>query len=87
MLTPLRILVGIALCFSTATSTAVAQNALSHAAQRVRPFITDDARVVGNRLAQLESWYRQDKETIQQWFLLAYGPTEWLELTLGGVVG
>jgi hypothetical protein len=39
---------------------------LSHAAQRVRPFITDDARVVGNRLAQLESWYRQDKETIQQ---------------------
>lgn len=55
--------------------------------QSVRPFITDDARVVGSRLAQLESWYRQDKETIQQWFLLAYGPTDWVELTFGGVIG
>ncbi len=87
MPTLLRLLAGIAICSSIATSVAVAQSALSSAAQRVRPFITDDARVVGNRLAQLESWYRQDKETIQQWFLAAYGPTEWLELTLGGVVG
>jgi hypothetical protein len=69
MLALLRIWTGIAIFGSTATSVAVAQSALSSAAQRVRPFITDDARVVGNRLAQLESWYRQDKETIQQWFL------------------
>lgn len=55
--------------------------------QHVRPFITDDARVVGNRLTQLESWYRQDKFGIEQWVLAAYGPTRWLELTLGGVFG
>lgn len=54
---------------------------------KVRPFITDDARVVGNRLAQMESWMRIDRESGQQWFLFAYGPKNWLELTVGGVVG
>lgn len=53
----------------------------------VRPFITDDARVVGNRLGQVEAWYRGDEESHQQWGLVAFGPTPWLELTLGGVVG
>ncbi len=53
----------------------------------VRPFITDDARVVGGRLAQLESWCRIDEESGQQWFMLAYGPSDHLELTLGGVLG
>jgi hypothetical protein len=55
--------------------------------QRVRPFITDDARVVGRRLTQLESWYRQDEGGIEQWILTAYGPTSWLELAFGGVFG
>lgn len=55
--------------------------------QQVRPFITDDARVVGNRLTQLESWYRQDKGSIEQWILAAYGLAPWLELTFGGVFG
>ncbi len=55
--------------------------------QKVRPFITDDARVVGNRLAQLESWFRGDEEASQQWALVAYGPTPNLELTFGGVGG
>jgi hypothetical protein len=53
----------------------------------VRPFITDDARVVGDRLAQIESWVRFDKESGQHWILGAYGPTENLELTIGGVYG
>ncbi|HMO60559.1 MAG TPA: hypothetical protein PKC39_04115 [Ferruginibacter sp.] len=53
----------------------------------VRPFITDDARVVGNRLAQLESWVRIDKESGQHWVLAAYGPNKKLELTAGGVYG
>lgn len=53
----------------------------------VRPFITDDARVVGNRLAQIESWYRIDKESGQLWLLGAYGPNAKLELTAGGVMG
>ncbi len=55
--------------------------------QKVRPFITDDARVVGNRLAQMESWFRGDAEASQQWLLVAFGPTPNLELTFGGVGG
>jgi hypothetical protein len=54
---------------------------------QVRPFITDDARVVGDRLAQLESWIRVDKESGQHWILAAYGPNKNLELTIGGVYG
>ncbi|MDX2191829.1 MAG: hypothetical protein NW201_00650 [Gemmatimonadales bacterium] len=53
----------------------------------VRPFITDDARVVGGGLAQAESWFRWDHESTQQWLLAAVGPTPWLELTVGGVAG
>lgn len=53
----------------------------------VRPFITDDARVVGERLAQLETWVRFDKESGQHWILGAYGPNKKLELTAGGVYG
>lgn len=53
----------------------------------VRPFITDDARVVGGSLAQLESWIRVDKESGQHWFLTAFGPSPKWELTCGGVFG
>lgn len=56
-------------------------------AAAVRPFITDDARVVGGRLAQLESWARFDRESYQQWALVAFGPVEPLELTVGAVGG
>ncbi len=56
-------------------------------ADEVRPFITDDARVVGRQLAQMESWFRLDSESGQQWVVFAYGPTRKLELTLGGVFG
>lgn len=54
---------------------------------QVRPFITDDARVVGKRLAQMEAWFRLDKEAGQQWVMAAYGPSEQLEISLGGVFG
>ncbi|MCS7013617.1 MAG: hypothetical protein RMI34_01670 [Chloroherpetonaceae bacterium] len=77
----------LALLLWLATSSVLNAQIQSNLVQRVRPFITDDARVVGARLSQLESWYRQDKETVQQWFLFAFGPNEWLELTLGGVIG
>ena len=63
---------------------------LSHYAPRqvkVRPFITDDARVVGERLAQLETWALVDHAALQQWAIVAYGPTKCLELSLGGVFG
>ncbi len=53
----------------------------------VRPFITDDARVVGYRLAQWESWFRLDRFSGQQWHMLAYGPSKRLEVTAGAVFG
>lgn len=53
----------------------------------VRPFITDDSRVVGRRLAQYEGWLRFDKEGGQLWNMAAFGPTNYLELSLGGVLG
>ncbi|WP_247233458.1 hypothetical protein [Telluribacter sp. SYSU D00476] len=54
---------------------------------QVRPFITDDARVVGARLAQLETWFRGDREASQQWVMAAYGPNNRLEVSIGGVFG
>ncbi len=55
--------------------------------QAVRPFITDDARVVGYRLAQWESWMRFDRFSGQQWHMVAYGPHKRWELTAGAVLG
>lgn len=53
----------------------------------VRPFITDDARVVGYRLAQYEGWTRFDKFGGEYWSMFAYGPNRLIELSLGGVMG
>lgn len=58
-----------------------------HSAFAVRPFITDDARVVGEKLFQIETWLRLDSATLQHWILPAYGPTPWLEVTAGGFHG
>ncbi len=49
----------------------------------VRPFVTDDARVVGYHVGQLESSARFDKDDFINLNLLAFGPTENWELTLG----
>ncbi|MEZ0313055.1 MAG: hypothetical protein ACAI38_14870 [Myxococcota bacterium] len=51
----------------------------------IRPFVTDDARVVGARLAQLETWVRYDVQSLEHNILAAFGPTDWLELS-GGLV-
>ncbi|HRG99560.1 MAG TPA: hypothetical protein PLR99_25110 [Polyangiaceae bacterium] len=56
-------------------------------AHAIRPFITDDARVVGKGHLQLETYWRRDRSSLQQWVLPAIGPTDWMELTLGGVHG
>ena len=56
-------------------------------ARAIRPFITDDARVVGKGHVQLESWWRRDRESMQVWVFPAVGPTDWLELSMGGVLG
>ncbi|MBC8133234.1 MAG: hypothetical protein H7X95_09665 [Deltaproteobacteria bacterium] len=59
----------------------------SRPAEAVRPFITDDARVVGARTMQLETWIQVDRLSVQHWVLPAFGPTDWLELTIGAVHG
>lgn len=56
-------------------------------AHAIRPFITDDARVVGAKHLQLETWWRRDKDTLQHWALFAFGPNDHVELTLGGAYG
>ncbi|MBL8717453.1 MAG: hypothetical protein JNL79_15805, partial [Myxococcales bacterium] len=56
-------------------------------ASAVRPFITDDARVVGLHQAQLETWVRYDKGSLQHWIVPAFGPIAPLEVTLGAVHG
>jgi hypothetical protein len=53
----------------------------------VRPFITDDARVVGNRAAQIETWFRVDERGLQHWILPAVGFVAPLELSFGAVQG
>ncbi|MDO8432201.1 MAG: hypothetical protein Q7S58_07300 [Candidatus Binatus sp.] len=53
----------------------------------IRPFVTDDARVVGARRAQLETWLEGDSDSVQHWSLIAFGPLEPLELTFGGPYG
>ncbi|MCX7937471.1 MAG: hypothetical protein N2971_07180 [Chlorobi bacterium] len=53
----------------------------------VRPFITDDARVVGGRLSQIETWIQYSGGGVEHWILGAYGVTEALELTLGATLG
>ena len=53
----------------------------------VRPFITDDARVVGWKLAQYETWLRFDQHAWQHWNMWAYGPNRRVELALGFLHG
>jgi hypothetical protein len=56
-------------------------------AYAIRPFITDDARVVGRHRLQLESWVQVDGTATQHWVLPAFGPTDRIELTIGAVHG
>ena len=58
-----------------------------HPAHAVRPFVTDDAAVVGNKLILLETSLLWDKTRLQNLNLLAYGPTDKLELTVGFIDG
>jgi hypothetical protein len=58
-----------------------------HPAMAVRPFVTDDAAVVGERLLLLETSLRLDKTRFQNLNLLAYGPSARLELTVGFIDG
>lgn len=52
-------------------------------AEAVRPFVTDDAEVVGKRQFQLEMWFELDRYQLDHNLMLAFGPTTWLELSAG----
>lgn len=60
---------------------------LSTNAFAIRPFITDDARVVGKHLVQLETWLQLEDGVLQNWVSPSFGPTEWLEVSVGFVHG
>ena len=49
----------------------------------VRPFVTDDARVVGDHQMQLETSVRYDKDEFTNLNLVAFGPTPNSEITMG----
>ncbi len=62
----------------------VAHDRIAHAA---RPFVTDDARVVGEHALQLETWGRFDRQSAQHWLLFGFGAIDRLEVSLGGLYG
>lgn len=61
----------------------VALVSLTRRADAIRPFVTDDARVVGERLGQIETWILIDRSALAHNALFALGPTPWLEVTAG----
>jgi hypothetical protein len=56
---------------------------LPRPALAVRPFVTDDARVVGEHMAQIETSVRYDKDEFSNLNLLAFGSTKNSEITIG----
>ena len=59
----------------------------SSEARAVRPFVTDDARVVGKGQMQLETWFRVEPKSFQHWAVGAVGPNDRMELSVGFVHG
>lgn len=70
-----------------AAATAGVVSSATQPAFAIRPFVTDDARVVGEKLAQLETWVLVDRFVLEHNALAAVGPTSWLEVTAGVVNG
>lgn len=56
-------------------------------AHAVRPFITDDAAIIGHQRMEVANWLYADKESLQIWHSLNYGLTPWVELTVAGFHG
>lgn len=59
----------------------------SKTAFAVRPFVTDDARVVGEHMGQAETSVRYTKDSFSNLSLAAIGPTARSEVTVGFVDG
>jgi len=53
----------------------------------VRPFVTDDARVVGEHMGQMETSVRYSKDSFSNLSLVTLGPTKNSEITAGFVGG
>ncbi|MDR2508162.1 MAG: hypothetical protein LBD67_09275 [Candidatus Accumulibacter sp.] len=53
-------------------------------AYAARPMMTDDARIVDPKSAQLETWVNKYRSDVEYWALPAFNFTGNLELTLGG---
>ena len=53
----------------------------------VRPFITDDAAIVGAGLLQLETWALFDIQSGEYWMMWAYGPSKKMEVAIGSIFG
>jgi hypothetical protein len=60
---------------------------LAAPAWAVRPFVTDDARVVGERQAQIESWIQFEAGSVAHWLLASIGPAGPLEFGIGATYG
>ncbi|MBA4418431.1 MAG: hypothetical protein C0392_11080 [Syntrophus sp. (in: bacteria)] len=60
---------------------------LSRPALSVRPFVTDDARVVGEHQMQMETSVRYDKDEFTNLNLITFGPTARSEFNIGFVNG
>jgi len=53
----------------------------------VRPFVTDDATLIGFRRAEVANWFYVTGETAEIWHSFNYGITHWLEMNLIGFQG
>jgi len=48
----------------------------------VRPFITDDATLIGKRRAEVANWFYANRDAVEVWHSLNYGVTDWFEINL-----
>ena len=53
----------------------------------VRPFITDDAALIGKRRFELANWGYYSNNGLEIWHSINNGITDWCEVTLAGVWG
>ena len=53
----------------------------------VRPFITDDATLIGRKRMEFSNWLLIDKKSGQLWHSLNIGLNDWSELTVAGFWG
>ena len=53
----------------------------------VRPFVTDDATLIGRKRIEFANWTLFDKYSGQLWHSLNIGLNDWAELTVAGILG